>query len=104
MKENEDNQIEEGQELLTDETYEIQNKKISKEIDLNIYDYKEKKLEKYKLINEEEELLLCKEEFLNEIKKNKENKEEDIKIKELFKGEDNDNFYYLNKNELKKNI
>ena len=102
MKENEDNQIEEGQELLTDETYEIQNKKMSKEINLNIYDYKEKKLEKYKLINEEEELLLCKEEFLNEIKKNKENKEEDIKIKELFKGEDDDNFYYLNKNELKK--
>ena len=102
MKENRDNQIEEGQELLTDETYEIQNKKISKEIDLNIYDYKEKKLEKYKLINEEEELLLCKEEFLNEIKQNKQNKEEDIKIKELFKGDDNDNFYYLNKNELKK--
>ena len=104
MKENQDNQIEEGKELLKDEIYEIENKKISKEIDLNIYDCKEKKLEKYKLLNEEEELLLCKEEFLNEIKSKKENKEEDIKIKELFKGEDNDsdNFYYLNKNELKK--
>ena len=108
MKENQDNQelqenqfINEFEELLYDEVEE-ENKKNRKEIDLNIYNYSEKKLEKYKLLNEEDEILLCKEEILNEIKSKKENKEEEIKIQELYKGEDNNSFYYVNKKELKK--
>ena len=103
MKENLDNQEEnENEELLYDESIESENKKIPTEIDLNIYNSKEKKLENYKLLNEEEEMLLVKEEVLNTIKSQKENKEEDIKIKELYNGEDNDSLYYLNKKELKK--
>ena len=103
MKENLDNKEEnEFEELLyDDELFTNGNKKIPKEIDLNIYNYKEKKLENYKLLNEEEELLLLKEEVFNKIKSQKENKEEDIKIKELYNGEDNDSLYYLNKKELK---
>ena len=62
----------------------------------------QKKLENYKLLNEQEEILLCKEESINEIKSKKENKEEEIKIKELYKGEDNNSVYYINKKELKK--
>ena len=105
MKENLDNQERnENEELLYDESSEFENKKIPKEIDLNIYNSKEEKLENYKLLNEEEEIVLIKAEILNEIKAKKENKEEDIKIKELYNGEDNDSLYYLNKKELKKKI
>ena len=105
MKENLDNQEgNENEELLYDESIESDNKKIPKEIDLNIYNSNEKKLENYKLLNEEEEILLFKEEILNEMKAKKENKEDDIKIKELYNGEDNDSLYYLNKKELKKKI
>ena len=68
---------------------------------MTIYDYTQKKLENFKLLNEEDEILLCKEEALNDLLSKKEDKEE-IKIKELFKGEDNDSFFYLNKTELRK--
>ena len=103
MKENQDNQIEnELEELIIDETNNNKTKAISKEINLNIFNYEENKIENYKFLNEEEELLLCKEEALNEVKSKKDNKEENIKIKELYKGEDSNSFYYLNKNELKK--
>ena len=54
------------------------------------------------MLNEEEEILLCREEVLNEFKSEQENKEKEIKIKELYKGEDNDSVYYINKKELKK--
>ena len=54
------------------------------------------------MLNEEEEILLCNEEAINEIKSKKGNKEEEIKIKELYKGEDNNSVYYINKKELKK--
>ena len=101
-----ENQIEkESEELISEEIYEIEDKNkksITKEINLNIFNYNTNKLEKYKLLNEEDELLLCKEEALNEIKSKKENKDEDVKIKELYKGEDNYSLFYLNKNELKK--
>ena len=108
MKENQDNQelkenqfVNEFEELLYDEV-EAKNKKNKRETNLSIYNYSEKKLEKYKLLNEEDEILLCKEDILNEIKSKKENKEEEIKIKELYNGEDNDSFYYINKKELKR--
>ena len=83
-----ENQIEkESEELISEEIYEIEdkNKNISKEINLSIFNYEENKLEKYKLLNEENEFLFCKEELINELKSKKENKNEDIKIKELFK-------------------
>ena len=83
MKENqaqEDLKDNEYKELLYDEIFEKDAKKINKEINLNIYNYREKKLENYKILNEDDELLLCKEEIINEIKSKKENKEEDIKL------------------------
>ena len=95
----------ESEELISEEIYEIENKNKknnSKEINLSIFNYNTNKLEKYKLLNEEDELLLCKEEPLNQIKSKKENKDEDVKIKELYKGEDNNSLFYLNKKELKK--
>ena len=101
-----ENQIEkESEEFISEDVYEIENKTkkfISKEINLSIFNYDAKKLEKYKLLNDEDELLLCKEEELNKIKSEKENKDEDVKIKELYKGEDNNSLFYLNKKELKK--
>ena len=104
MKENQDNEISIGntsEKLLNDETEEKDKKLNNKEINLTIFDYTQKKLENFKLLNEEDEILLCKEEALNDLLSKKEDKEE-IKIKELFKGEDNDSFYYLNKTELRK--
>ena len=89
--------------LLYDDYYENENKKINKEINVNIFDSEKKNVENYKLLNEEEEILLCKEEVIKEIKSKKENQEENIKIKELFNGEDDNSIYYLNKKEIKKN-
>jgi len=101
-----ENQIEkESEELISEEVYAIENKTkkfSSKEINLSIFNYDANKLEKYKLLNDEDELLLWKEEELNKIKSEKENKDEDVKIKELYKGEDNNSLFYLNKKELKK--
>ena len=90
--------------LLYDDYYENENKKINKEINVNIFDSDKKNVENYKLLNEEEEILLCKEEVIKEIKSKKENIEESIKIKELFNGEDGNSIYYLNKREIKKNL
>ena len=90
--------------LLYDDYYENENKKINKEINVNIFDSEKKNVENYKLLNEEEEILLCKEEVIKEIKSKKENQEENIKIKELFNGEDDNSIYYLNKKEIKKKL
>ena len=97
----------ESEELISEEIYEIENKNKknnSKEINLSIFNYNTNKLEKYKLLNEEDELLLCKEEALNKIKSKKENKDEDVKIKELYKGEDNNSLFYLNKKRIEEKI
>ena len=105
MKENQDKENSIGntsEKLLNDETEEKDKKFNNKEINLTIFDYTQKKLENFKLLKEEEEILLCKEEALNDCISKKEDKREEIKIKELFKGEDNDSFYYLNKTELRK--
>ena len=101
MKESYD--IEERDELLK-EVLEKEDIKNKKEIKLSIFNPINEKIENYKLLNEKEELLLCKEETINEIKSKKENKEEDIKIKELYIGEDSDSFYYLNKKEIKQKL
>ena len=77
------------------------NKHINKEIELNIFNHQKQKSEKYKLLNEKDELLLYKEEMINEIK---ENKPEEIKIKDLYNGKDTDSIFYINKNEIKKKI
>ena len=100
MKESEDNDFEE---LLFIENEETEKQNINKEFHLKIFNYNEKKPDNYILLNQDEDLLLCKEEAIKEINSNKENKEE-IKIKELFKGEDNDSFFYINKKETKKNF
>ena len=82
MKENLDNQDiqteNEAQQPLI-EDLNMPEKKSKKEINFSIYNYTEKKLENYKLLNEEE-ILLCNEEAINEIKSKKGNKEEEIKI------------------------
>ena len=95
MKESEDNDFEE---LLFIENEETEKQNINKEFHLKIFNYNEKKPDNYILLNQDEDLLLCKEEA---IKSKKENNEE-IKIKELYKGEDNDSFFYINKKETKK--
>ena len=100
MKESEDNDFEE---LLFIENEETEKQNINKEFHLKIFNYNEKKPDNYILLNQDEDLLLCKEEAIKEINSNKENKEE-IKIKELFKGEDNDSFFYINKKETKKHF
>ena len=48
-------------------------------------------------------MLLCKEEEINKIKSKKES-DEDIKIKELYNGQDDDSFYYLDKIHIKQNL
>ena len=90
--------------LLFDDYYENKNKRINKEINISIFDSEKKNVENYKLLNEEEEILLCKEEVIKGIKSKKEDEEANIKIKELFNGEDSNSFYYLNKKEIKKNL
>ena len=95
---------EESEILLYNELYDNnQEKNLNKIININIFDSDNKKVETYKLLNEENEILLCKEEEINKIKTMKEN-DEDIKIKELYKGQDNDSFYYLNKNHIKQKL
>ena len=95
---------EDSEKLLYDELYLNENNKVNKTIDLSIYDNNTKKIENYKLINEEDEILLCKEEEIKEIKNIKENDENNILIKELYEGEDNDFIFYLNKNKIKNKL
>jgi len=101
MKENQEE--DENKELL-DEDFVNENEKIPKEIDVDIFDYNTKKIVKYKLLNENEELLLCKEEKIQNIRSKNDNQEDDIKITELFEGEEDDSTFYLNKKEIKQKL
>ena len=105
MKENEDNEKEdllvEKEDLIID-TQENPSEKTGKEINISVFDNFKKKKEKYKLINESNDLLFCKDELFTEIKSKNENKE--IKIKELYSGQEADSFFYINKKEVKKNL
>ena len=102
MKEKE--KIDEIGEILIEGINEVEEPKIKKEIDLNIYNYQTKNLENYKLLNESENIILCKEDKHKEIQSIKENKEGELKIKELYNKQEGDSFYYLNKKEIKKNF
>ena len=93
-------QEEDANKELLNEDFTNEDEKISKEIEVDIFDYNTKKFEKYKLLNENEELLLCKEENIQNIISQKDNQEEYIKIKELYKGEEDDSIFYLNKKEI----
>ena len=106
MKEKDKNEVEDKDEKeeLLNELFEEENKHIKKEIKISLLNPVNEKLEDYTLIDEEDEILFCKNEVINEIKSKKENKEEDIKIKELYNGEDNDSFFYLNKKEIKQKL
>ena len=105
MKESEDNEKEdlliEKEDIIID-TSENSSEKTSKEINISIYDHSKRKKENYKLLNESDDLLFCKEEIFTEIKSQKEKK--DIKIKELYTGQERDSFFYINKKEIKKNL
>ena len=100
----EESKEEEKQILLYNEIYwNNEDKNVNKKIDINIFDNDNKNVEKYILLNEENEILLCKEEEINKIKSKKES-DEDIKIKELYNGQDDDSFYYLDKMHIKQNL
>ena len=73
MKENQDNDFEE---LLLNKDEEKEKQNINKEFYLKIFSNKEKKPDNYILLNQDEDLLLCKEEAIKEIKSKKENNEE----------------------------
>ena len=72
---------EESEQLLYDELYNNEGKYINKNIDLKIFDNKTQQIKNYKLLNEENEILLCEQEAINKIKSDKENIDEEIKIK-----------------------
>ena len=57
----------------------------------------DQKDETFTLINKENEIILCKNDLLNELKSGKYR----IKIEEFFKDEDSDNCYYINKEKMK---
>ena len=100
----EESKEEEKQILLYNEIYwNNEDKNVNKKIDINIFDNDNKNVEKYILLNEENEILLCKEEEINRIISKKKN-DEDIKIKELYNGQNDDSFYYLNKNYIKQKL
>ena len=82
------------------ELYQSRFEKSYDEIDIIFSDNENKDEEKYKLINDKNEILLCKEDKINEIRINKDN-DNKIKIEELFKGEEDKSFYYINKEKLK---
>ena len=96
LEDKEELKEEESEILLYKELYNNKEKNSNKKINIDIFDNNNKKAERYILLNEENEILLCKEEEINKIKSKKES-DEDIKIKELYNGQDDDSFYYLNK-------
>ena len=57
----------------------------------------DQKDETFTLINKENEIILCKNDLLNELKSGKYR----IKIEEFFKDKDSDNCYYMNKEKMK---
>ena len=97
MMEKDNWEIYEKKEII-DDLYQNKFDKNNKQIDIIFNDNNDEK-EKYKLISEEKELLLCKENIINQTYKDK--KEYEIKIKDLYKGEEGKDFYYINKENLK---
>ena len=78
----------------------IDDNKIENIKDINFFEYEDEKLETYQLLNEEDEILLCKEEIIEKMKENKDDNYK-FKIKELYQGVENKNYYYINKENLK---
>ena len=70
------------------------------ETEINLKDPYNHKEEKYHLITEEKEMLLCKEDIFNKVK-NEIGENDEIKIIELIKRENENNYYYINKEDLK---
>ena len=103
LEDKEELKEEESEILLYKELYNNKEKNSNKKINIDIFDSNNKKAERYILLNEENEMLLCKEEEINKIKSKKES-DEDIKIKELYNGQDDDSFYYLDKMHIKQNL
>ena len=89
----------ENDEILNDKN-QNKNENTHTQIDVNIINIGSQKEENYILINEEEDMLLIKKDIINDKIKNQ-NGNYNIKIKELYKGEDNEFYYYINKNILK---
>ena len=72
----------------------------NREIEIILKDPYNQKEEKYHLITEEKEMLLCKEDIVNKVK-NEIGENNEFKILELLKREEENNYYYINKEELK---
>ena len=64
---------------------------------VSIKDSIEQKDEPYTLINKENEIILCRNDLLNELNSGKYR----VKIEEFFKDEDSDNCYFINKKKIK---
>ena len=88
-----------NKEEIIKDLYQTKYEKNKKQIDIIFNDSYELK-EKYKLIKEEKEILLCKENIINEAYNNR-GQNYEIKIEELYKGEEGKDFYYINKENLK---
>ena len=101
MKKN-DWEVYEKEDLINDlYQYKVDNIK-NKVINISLFDSEQQKKEEYKLLKGENELLLCKKEIIKE--KIYLNNFGNIKIGELFNNEYNEyneDYYYINKDELK---
>ena len=80
--------------------FEYVNTNIKNQIEINLKDPYTHKEEKYQLINEKNEMLLCKEDLFDKVK-DEIGESYDIKIIELLKRKDEKDYYYINKEELK---
>ena len=80
--------------------FEYVNTNIKNQIEINLKDPYTHKEEKYHLINEKNEMLLCKEDLFDKVK-DEIGESYDIKIIELLKRKDEKDYYYINKEELK---
>jgi len=76
--------------------YNDKNNKIEEQFQVSIKDSDQKE-ESYTLINKKNDIILCKNDLLNELNSGKYK----IKIEEFFKDEDSDNCYYINKEKMK---
>ena len=88
-----------NKEEIINDLYQTKYEKNKKQIDIT-FDSSNEQKEKYKLIKEEKEILLCKENTINKANING-GKNYEIKIEELYKGEEGKDFYYINKENLK---
>ena len=82
---------------LFDDLFDDKVNKIEDKFKVSIKDSIEQKDEPYTLINKENEIILCRNDLLNELNSGKYR----VKIEEFFKDEESDNCYFINKKKIK---